>query len=89
MSNANITKQDHEEWMANPLTKALKQFYEDRIQKLESQLGEAVWNYGELKRQVEEKEWVGFTEEEFIFWSHYCVAGDLADIINALREKNT
>lgn len=36
-----------------------------------------------------ERTWVGFTEEEFIFWCNYCRAEYLADIEKALMEKNT
>jgi hypothetical protein len=40
-----------QEWLNNPLTKALKQSHKAQIKKLEAQLAEAVWNYGELKRR--------------------------------------
>jgi hypothetical protein len=31
MSNANLTKQDYKSWIANPLTKALKQSHQDEV----------------------------------------------------------
>jgi hypothetical protein len=56
-----------QEWLNNPLTKALKQSHKTEIEnhrvefeKLKAMLNEAMWNYGELKR----KEWVGLTEDE-------------------------
>jgi hypothetical protein len=44
-----------QEWLNNPLTKALKQSHKEQIAKLEAQLAEAVWNYGELKRKESSK----------------------------------
>jgi hypothetical protein len=43
-----------QEWLNNPLTKALKQSHKDQIEKLEARFFELVWAYGELKREVEE-----------------------------------
>lgn len=44
-----------QEWLNNPLTKALKQSHKNELEKLEARLAEAVWNYGELKRAQREK----------------------------------
>jgi len=46
-----LTHRVFQEWLNNPLTKALKQSHKAEIEKLEAQLAEAMWNYGELKRK--------------------------------------
>ncbi len=76
-----------QEWLNNPLTKALKQSHKNEIEKLEARLAEAIWNYGELKR----KEWVGLTDddyEELLTTRDWGVC--LIEAVEAkLKEKNT
>lgn len=87
-----------QEWLNNPLTKALKQSHKTEIEnhrvefeKLKTMLAEAVWNYGELKR----KEWVGLTDEEIqtvvnkVASGEYQYSDTFARAIEAkLKEKN-
>jgi len=70
-----------QEWLNNPLTKALKQSHKTetenlgaRVEKLEAMLAEAVWNYGELKRKAEMQEPVAFRNTET---GEFCTGGFL------------
>jgi hypothetical protein len=70
-----------QEWLNNPLTKALKQSHktkveelETRIEKLEALLAEAVWNYGELKRGAEKQEpvaWMASDNKDIVYASEF------------------
>ena len=50
---------------------------------------ELVDEMAKQRHEQQQREWVGFDEQEFIYWCHYCEPEYLFQIINALKEKNT